>query len=529
MAQTLTESQTTGDPNPATGHPTIVVIDFGSQFSMLIARRVRELNTYCELVPPDTTRESLSHHDIRGVILSGGPSSVYDEGAPQAPAWVFESGVPVLGICYGMQLLAHQLGGKVEPSGEREYGPASITHIANDRLLGGLPASLDVWMSHGDRITEAPPGFQSIATSSNSPTAVMADLSRDYYGLQFHPEVVHTPRGKDIISNFIHTICGTPGDWTPGEFIDDAVATIRAQVGEGRVICGLSGGVDSAVAAAIVHRAIGDRLTCIFVDNGLLRAGEAEQVISTFGQHLKMNLIHVDETERFMRALAEVTNPETKRIRIGNEFIRVFEREARAIDGADFLCQGTLYPDVIESASHGAGAAKIKTHHNVGGLPEDMKLQLVEPLRFVFKDEVRRIGEALGLPKEIVWRQPFPGPGLAIRVIGEVTPERLEVLRKADTIILSEVAAAGLTDDLWQCFGVLTDTKTVGVMGDFRTYGYALAIRAVTADDAMTADWARLPHDLLGRMANRIVNEVDGVNRVVYDITSKPPGTIEWE
>ena len=529
MAQTLTESQTTGDSNPATGHPTIVVIDFGSQFSMLIARRVRELQTYCELVPPDVDPATLAHHDVRGVILSGGPSSVYEPGAPQAPAWVFESGVPVLGICYGMQLLAHQLGGRVEPSGEREYGPTTIHHTSQDGLLAGLPEALDVWMSHGDRIAEVPPGFHSIASSSNSPQAVMADLERQYYGLQFHPEVVHTRQGREIIENFVRRVCNAPGDWTPGEFIAETIATIRAQVGASRVICGLSGGVDSAVAAALVQRAIGDRLTCIFVNNGLLRADEAHQVVSTFREHMQINLVHVDETERFMRALAEVTNPETKRIRIGNEFIRIFEREARQIDGAEFLCQGTLYPDVIESASHGAGSAKIKTHHNVGGLPADMKLKLVEPLRFLFKDEVRRIGEALGLPHEMVWRQPFPGPGLAIRVIGEVTPEKLEILRRADRIVLAEVERAGLLADLWQCFAVLTDTKTVGVMGDFRTYGYALAIRAVTADDAMTADWARLPHELLGTIANRVVNEVDGVNRVVYDITSKPPGTIEWE
>ncbi len=518
------------DPHdPGKGHPTIVVLDFGSQYSMLITRRVRELNTYCELLAPDTPRETVEKIDVRGVILSGGPGSVYDEAAPRAPAWVFELGVPVLGICYGMQLLAQQLGGRVGPGTEREYGPATIEREKENALLGGLPGSLEVWMSHGDRIEEMPPGFESVATSPNSPVAVMADLERGYYGLQFHPEVVHTPRGQDMLRNFVREICGTSGDWTAGQFIDETVAEIQEQVGDGKVICGLSGGVDSTVAAALIHRAIGDRLVCIFVDNGLLRVDEAEQVVKTAGQHLEMNVVHVAAEDEFLANLAEVTNPETKRVRIGNTFVRIFEREARKVEGARFLAQGTLYPDVIESARHGAGSAKIKTHHNVGGLPEDMDLELVEPLRFLFKDEVRRIGEALGLPREMVWRHPFPGPGLAIRVIGDVTKERLDTLRMADRIIAEETQAAGVYDDLWQCFGVLTDTKTVGVMGDYRTYGYALALRAVTADDAMTADWARLPYDVLARLSTRIVNEVPGINRVVYDITSKPPGTIEWE
>ncbi len=518
------------DPrDPATGHPTIVVLDFGSQYSMLITRRIRELETYCELLPPDTPREQIEAMDLRGIVLSGGPNSVYDEDAPLAPDWVFSSKVPVLGICYGMQLLAQQLGGRVGPGFEREYGPATIQRTTDNLLLADLPDTLDVWMSHGDRVEELPPGFEPVATSPNSPLAVMADTSRGYYGLQFHPEVVHTPRGFDILRNFVRNVCKTDGGWTAGQFIDESVAAIREQVGDGRVICGLSGGVDSTVAAALIHKAIGDRLVCIFVDNGLLRAGEADQVIATARKHLQMNLVHVEAEDEFLANLAEVTNPETKRVRIGNTFVRIFEREARKVEDARFLAQGTLYPDVIESASHGSGSAKIKTHHNVGGLPEDMKLELVEPLRFLFKDEVRRIGEALGLPHEMVWRHPFPGPGLAIRVIGDVTKERLDMLRMADRIVLEEVQAAGLYDELWQCFGVLTDTKTVGVMGDFRTYGYALALRAVTADDAMTADWARLPYDLLGRLATRIVNEVPGVNRVVYDITSKPPGTIEWE
>ena len=527
MAETLTEAtSTTGSRSP---HAAIVVVDFGSQYSMLIARRIRELNTYCEVVPHDAEASALEHLDVRGFVLSGGPNSVYDEGAPHAADWVFASGLPVLGICYGMQLLAEQLGGKVGPGREREFGPATITASGEAPLLAGLPAELDVWMSHGDRIEALPPGFAAIATSENSPVAVMADVERGYYGLQFHPEVVHTPRGAELLANYVRGVCGAEPDWTAGEFVAETVAAIRAQVGEGRVVCGLSGGVDSAVAATLVHRAIGDRLTCIFVDNGLLRAREAEEVVETFERNLRMNLRHVDASGRFLAALAEVTNPETKRIRIGGTFIEVFEEEAKAIAGARFLCQGTLYPDVIESASHGAGSARIKSHHNVGGLPERMDLELVEPLRFLFKDEVRRIGAELGLPDEILWRQPFPGPGLAVRIIGEVTEEKVAVLQAADAVFLEEVRAAGLYRDLWQSFAVLTDTRTVGVMGDFRTYGHAVALRAVVAEDAMTADWARLPHDLLARVSNRIVNEVDAVNRVVYDITSKPPGTIEWE
>lgn len=436
----------------------------------------------------------------------------------------------MLGICYGMQLLAEQLGGKVGPGLEREFGPATISASGEAPLLAGLPRELDVWMSHGDRIETLPPGFASLAVSENSPVAVMADVERGYYGLQFHPEVAHTPRGGELIANFVRGVCGAEADWTAGNFIEETVAAIRAQVGGGRVICGLSGGVDSAVAATLVHRAIGDRLTCIFVDNGLLRAREAEEVVDTFERNLRMNLRHIDARERFMRALAEVTNPETKRMRIGETFIRVFEQQARSIGAVNYIVQGTTYPDVIESASTGTNAtAKIKTHHNVGGLPKDMELSLIEPLRNLFKDEVRRVGSELGLPDEMVYRQPYPGPGLAIRVIGEVTPRKLEILRRADWIVMDEIKGAAMYYDLWQSFAVLTDTRTVGVQGDGRTYGFCVALRCVTAEDAMTADWARLPYDLLAAISRRIVNEVPEVNRVVYDITSKPPGTIEWE
>ncbi|HXF51910.1 MAG TPA: glutamine-hydrolyzing GMP synthase [Dehalococcoidia bacterium] len=508
---------------------TVVILDFGSQYSMLIARRVRECNVYCELVPWDAPEDEVMRLRPRAFILSGGPASVYEEGAPMAPSYVFESGLPVLGICYGMQLLAHQLGGRVAPSDRREYGHA-VVHQGDppSPLFEGLPASMPVWMSHGDRIVELPPGFRSIAYSDNSPVAAMAN-DRGLVGIQFHPEVVHTPQGKQIIDNFLKGICGLRGDWTPGNFISDTINAIRAQVGDGRVICALSGGVDSAVAATLVHRAVGDQLTCIFVDNGLLRRQEAERVIDTFRRNMRMNLITVDASERFLSNLAGVTDPEEKRKIVGETFIRVFEEEADKIGRVDFIAQGTTYPDVIESATRNGAAAKIKTHHNVGGLPKELTFQLVEPLRYLFKDEVRQAGLALGLPEEMVYRQPFPGPGLAIRVVGEVTREKLEILRAADWIVMNEIKRAKLYYDLWQAFAVLTDTKSVGVQGDYRTYGYVVAIRAVQAQDAMTADWARLPYDLLARISSRIVNEVPGVNRVVYDITSKPPGTIEWE
>jgi len=518
---------------------TVVVLDFGSQYSQLIARRVREARVYCELIPWDAPAERVQALAPRGFILSGGPASVYEPGAPALPDVVLGSHVPVLGICYGMQLLAQGLGGRVAPAAKQEYGSAEITLISVENpLLSPLspfPSPLSVWMSHGDRVDTLPPGWQVLATSDNSPVAAMGDPARGHYGLQFHPEVVHTPRGQEIIRRFLYDVCGCRGDWTPGSFIEESVAAIRSQVGEGRVLCGLSGGVDSAVTAALVHRAVGDRLTCVFVDTGLLRRGEPEQVVQTFQPAQGMRLVAVNATEEFLEDLAGVTDPEEKRRRIGERFVCVFEREAARLAAGwgevAFLAQGTLYPDVIESArrdEHGA-ARTIKTHHNVGGLPEEMGFELVEPLRLLFKDEARAVGEALGLPEEIVWRHPFPGPGLAIRVVGEVTWERLETLRAADAILLEELRAAGLYRQTAQVFAVLLPVRSVGVMGDGRTYAHVVALRAVTSEDFMTADWARLPPDLLARVSNRIVNEVAGVNRVVYDISSKPPATIEWE
>ncbi|MCC6237166.1 MAG: glutamine-hydrolyzing GMP synthase [Dehalococcoidia bacterium] len=516
---------------PAPNAPeTIVVLDYGSQFSMLITRRIREAGVYSELVPWDTPPERLSHLRVKGFVLSGGPASVYEEGAPHLPPWVLTEGLPVLGICYGMQLLAYSLGGKVAPTGTREYGHAVVNlSERGNALLEGLPAAMPVWMSHGDHVIEMPPGWRSIGQSETSPVSIMTD-GAGRLGIQFHPEVVHTPQGDQLIKNFAFNVAGCRGDWTASNFVAESIATIRQQVGDGKVICALSGGVDSAVAARLVHAAVGDQLTCIFVDNGLLRLGEADQVVATFREHLAIPLRHVDATDRFLEQLAEVTNPETKRKRIGETFIRLFEDETRSLGQVDFLVQGTTYPDVIESASTGNNAAaKIKSHHNVGGLPKDMRLTLVEPLRNLFKDEVRRAGKELGLPDEMVYRQPFPGPGLAIRVIGEVTREKLGILQRADRIVMDEIASAGMYYDLWQSFAVLTDTKSVGVQGDFRTYGHTIALRCVAAEDAMTADWARLPYDLLATISTRITNEVREVNRVVYDITSKPPGTIEWE
>ncbi len=521
-----------GEPVPGLPEPTevIAILDFGSQYSRLIARRIREQNVYCELLPHDAGRDAVAGYNLKGIVLSGGPASVYEAGAPQAPAWVFDAGVPVLGICYGMQLIAHQLGGVVAQGREREFGHAVIHQDGGPSpLFGGLDPEIPVWMSHGDRIDQMPPGFRALAYSENSPVAAMVS-DAGIYGIQFHPEVAHTPQGVEILRNFVLRVCGCGGDWTPGNFVAETVQRIRAQVGDGKVICALSGGVDSAVTAMLIHQAVGDQLTCIFVNNGLLRREEASRVREVFQRNLGLRLIYVDATERFLTALAGVVDPEEKRKRIGNEFIAVFEEQAGSLGKVDYLAQGTLYPDVIESQTRESTAAhKIKTHHNVGGLPEHMRMELVEPLRYLFKDEVRLVGKELGMPPEILNRQPFPGPGLAIRVIGEVTFEKLETLRAADWIVMDEIKGDGLYDQLWQSFAVLTDTRTVGVMGDQRTYQHVIALRAVTSDDAMTADWARLPYETLARTSNRIVNEVPNVNRVVYDITSKPPGTIEWE
>ncbi|MGH9049618.1 MAG: glutamine-hydrolyzing GMP synthase [Acidimicrobiia bacterium] len=507
---------------------TVLVVDFGAQYAQLIARRVREAHVYSEIVPRTMPVSDMLARRPKGIIFSGGPASVHVENAPSIDPAVYDAGVPVLGICYGAQLVAQQLGGEVRRTGTGEYGrtPLSLSG-AESLLFSDLPVEQQVWMSHGDSIVAPPPGFAVTATTPGTPVAALEDRERAVFGVQFHPEVVHTERGQEILKSFLYDVCACRPGWTKVSIIEQAVAEVQAAVGSERVLCGLSGGVDSAVAAALVHKAVGDQLTCVFVDTGLLRLAEADQVEETFRRQFQVDLVHVKAADRFLDALDDVIDPERKRKAIGETFIRVFEEVARDHSDARFLVQGTLYPDIIESGT--ADAAVIKSHHNVGGLPDEMDFELVEPLRNLFKDEVRAIGEELGLPEEIVWRQPFPGPGLAVRIVGTITPERLEVLRRADAVVVEEIKRAGLYRELWQSFAVLPAVRTVGVMGDDRTYEYPIVIRAVTSDDAMTADWARLPYDVLERISSRLINEVPGVNRVAYDVTSKPPGTIEWE
>jgi GMP synthase (glutamine-hydrolysing) len=520
-------------PEPAPEERPVLVVDLGGQYSQLIARRIRECRVYSELVPHTTPVEALRARRPLALVLSGGPASVYSDGAPDVDPALYELGVPVLGICYGMQLLARDLGGKVEHTGASEFGRTDLRVTGEGELLAGLPEEQVCWMSHGDTVTAPPTGARVVAASPSTPIAAFEDPGRGLYGVQFHPEVVHTPYGTDVLKNFLYSVADAPPAWTPAAVIEEETARIRAQVGSERILCALSGGVDSSVAALLVHKAVGEQLTCVFVDHGLLRKDEAAQVVETFRRHFQVPLVHVDARERFLARLAGVTDPEEKRKRIGEEFIRVFEEESKRIGSVRHLVQGTLYSDVIESGGNGVAgegvAATIKSHHNVGGLPADMELELVEPLRMLFKDEVRRVGEELGLPESMVWRQPFPGPGLAIRIIGEVTEERLEIVREADAILQDEIRRAGLYKELWQSFCVLPAIRSVGVQGDGRTYAYPIVIRAVTSDDAMTADWARLPYDLLETLSSRIVNEIPGVNRVALDLSSKPPATIEWE
>ncbi len=506
---------------------TVLVVDFGAQYAQLIARRVREAHVYSEIVPRTTPVSQLLDRQPRGIILSGGPKSVHVPGAPEIDPGIFAAGVPVLGICYGAQLLVHQLGGVVARTGRGEYGRTPLEVLAPSPLFAGLPSPQDVWMSHADCITMAPDAFRVTASAPDSPVAALEDPVRGLYGVQFHPEVAHTPRGQEVLKHFLFEVCGCRPGWTRTSVIEASVEAVQAQVGREQVLCALSGGVDSSVAAALVDKAVGPQLTCVFVDTGLMRAGEAEQVEATFRGQFSAEVVHAKAADRFFGALDDVADPERKRKAIGETFIRVFEEVAADHQDARFLVQGTLYPDVIESGA--PDAARIKSHHNVGGLPAEMGLELVEPLRALFKDEVRAVGEELGLPEEIVWRQPFPGPGLAVRIVGTVTRERVEILRAADVIVAEEIKRAGLERELWQSFAVLPAVRTVGVMGDERTYAYPIVIRAVTSDDAMTADWARLPYEVLERLSSRIINEVAGVNRVALDITSKPPGTIEWE
>lgn len=508
-------------------HDTVLVLDFGGQYNQLITRRIRELKVYSEMLPYNTPIAKIKEINPKGIVFSGGPASVYGENAPHCDPEIVNLGIPILGICYGMQLITYLLGGKVERADRREYGKAIMEADTNDKLFAGLNKEQLCWMSHGDYITEVPPGFKSIGKTEHTPFAAFSNPEKNLYGVQFHPEVKHTANGQAMLKNFLFNVCECKADWTMGSFIEEEVEAIRKKVGNRKVICGLSGGIDSSVAAILVHKAIGDNLTCIFVDHGFMRKNEPQQVKEIFGDRFGIRLDFVDAKERFLKKLEGITDPEEKRKRIGEEFIRVFEEEAKKFDDSEFLVQGTLYSDVIESGTD--TAATIKSHHNVGGLPEDMKFELIEPLRNLFKDEVRKVAGELGLPTVIVTRQPFPGPGLAIRIIGEVTEEKLNILREADAIILEEIKKAGLYEQIWQSFAVLPSIKSVGVMGDERTYAYPIVLRAVNSDDAMTADWARLPYELMEKISNRIVNEVNHVNRVVYDITSKPPGTIEWE